>query len=69
MEPEAIKKEINYRRGNGDDGNCRDCGSMREQGRLFGSGYLNCIHIGIGTEKIYHVRRDCTCDMYWQKGD
>jgi hypothetical protein len=65
----SLRKRMNYRRGNGDDGYCRDCGEMREQNKLFGKPYRNCIHIGVGTEKFYHVRCDYTCDFFWLKAN
>ena len=61
------KKKINYRRGNGNDGYCRDCGNMREQDKLFGKGFLNCIIIGVGTKKSECVKHDFTCDLFWEK--
>jgi RNA polymerase-binding transcription factor DksA len=67
MRLSASKEQINYRRGNGNDGYCKDCGNMVEQLRLFGPTYLNCIIIGVGTKKKDVVTHDFTCDLFWEK--
>lgn len=60
-----IKKKLNYRRGNGYDGYCRDCRNMRKQPKLFGGkGFLNCIKIGLGTKNPYYVKHDYTCNAF-----
>ena len=68
MRLSASKKQINYRRGNGNDGYCRDCGNFRKQKKLMGEGViLNCIIIGVGTKKSELVKHDFTCDLFWKK--
>jgi hypothetical protein len=67
MSQSNIRKRMNYRRGNGDNGYCRDCGDMRKQNKLWGKGFLNCIHIGVGTAKKFRIRHDFTCDFFWKK--
>jgi len=69
MKQAESKQAIHYRRGNGDDGYCRNCGNMKEQGKLFGMGFLNCIMIGLGTKKSECVRHDFTCDLFWQRDE